>query len=131
MHLAAELGEVVFEIYPQGDASPTTGLRFGLQVPSVEAAVQVARDEKISIRQALRFSTGKVLSYVFAPLILGRFTRVHPLLLIFSTLVGASLFGLIGMFLAAPITALAKETFLFTMERVQARREAAPLSVPA
>ena len=33
------------------------------------AAVQVARDEKISIRQALRFSTGKVLSFVFAPLI--------------------------------------------------------------
>ena len=70
-------------------------------------------------------------SHVFAPLILGRFTRVHPLLLIFSTLVGASLFGLIGMFLAAPITALAKETFLFTMERVQARREAARLSVSA
>lgn len=33
------------------------------------AAVQVARDEKISMRQALRFSTGKVLSLVFAPLI--------------------------------------------------------------
>ncbi|MDB5327546.1 MAG: hypothetical protein JWM57_3115 [Phycisphaerales bacterium] len=33
------------------------------------AAVQVARDEKISVRQALRFSTGKVLSFVFAPLI--------------------------------------------------------------
>src|SRR2546428_4797115 len=70
-------------------------------------------------------------NHVFAPLILGRFTRVHPLLLIFSTLVGASLFGLIGMFLAAPITALAKETFLFTMERVEARREAACLSVSA
>jgi len=33
------------------------------------AAVHVARDEKISIRQALRFSTGKVLSFIFAPLI--------------------------------------------------------------
>ncbi|HEX8324134.1 MAG TPA: hypothetical protein VF595_09490 [Tepidisphaeraceae bacterium] len=33
------------------------------------AAVQVARDEKISLRQALRFSTGKVLSFIFAPLI--------------------------------------------------------------
>ncbi len=41
---------------------------FGGAVSRV-AAVQVARDEKISIRQALRFSTGKVLSYVFAPLI--------------------------------------------------------------
>ena len=70
-------------------------------------------------------------SHVFAPLILGRFTRVHPLLLIFSTLLGASLFGLLGMFLAAPLTALAKETFLFTMERVKARRGTATLSVSA
>jgi predicted PurR-regulated permease PerM len=70
-------------------------------------------------------------SHVFAPWILGRFTRVHPLLLIFSTLLGASLFGLIGMFLAAPITALAKETFLFVMERVKAKRGAANLSVTA
>ncbi len=70
-------------------------------------------------------------SHLVAPLILGRFVRVHPLLLIFSTLLGASLFGLLGMFLAAPITAVAKETFLFVMERVQARRRAQSLSVTA
>ena len=70
-------------------------------------------------------------SHLVAPLILGRFTKVHPLLLIFSTLLGASLFGLIGMFLAAPLTALAKVTFLFVMERVEARRGATSLSVPA
>ena len=33
------------------------------------AAVHVARDEKISVRQALRFSVSKVLSFVFAPVI--------------------------------------------------------------
>ena len=33
------------------------------------AAVHVARDEKISVRQALRFSISKVLSFLFAPLI--------------------------------------------------------------
>jgi hypothetical protein len=33
------------------------------------AAVQVARDEKISVRQALQFSINKVLSFAFAPLI--------------------------------------------------------------
>ena len=33
------------------------------------AAVHVARDEKISVRQALRFSTSKLLSFVFAPVI--------------------------------------------------------------
>jgi len=33
------------------------------------AAVHAARDEKISVRQALRFSSNKVLSFVFAPVI--------------------------------------------------------------
>ncbi len=33
------------------------------------AAVHVARDEKISMRQALRFSVGKVVSFIFAPII--------------------------------------------------------------
>ncbi|HWE01458.1 MAG TPA: hypothetical protein VG326_03540 [Tepidisphaeraceae bacterium] len=33
------------------------------------AAVHIARDEKISIRQALRFGAAKLLSFVFAPLI--------------------------------------------------------------
>lgn len=66
-------------------------------------------------------------SHLVAPLILGRFCKVHPLLLIFTTLLGASLFGLIGMFLAAPVTALAKQTFLFIVERVQARESAPTL----
>jgi hypothetical protein len=33
------------------------------------AAVHVARDEKISLRQAISFSCGKILSFIFAPLI--------------------------------------------------------------
>jgi hypothetical protein len=33
------------------------------------AGVHVARDEKISVREALRFSTSKLLSFIFAPLI--------------------------------------------------------------
>ncbi len=55
------------------------------------AAVQVARDEKISIRQALRFSTGKVVSFLFAPLI--------PILII---LVIALVLGLLSMFISVP-----------------------------
>jgi hypothetical protein len=33
------------------------------------AAVHVARDEKMSVRQAIRFSSGKMLSFIFAPVI--------------------------------------------------------------
>jgi hypothetical protein len=52
------------------------------------AAVHVARDEKMSVRQALRFSSGKMLSFIFAPII--------PLVLI---LVGAVVLGAGGWIL--------------------------------
>ena len=49
------------------------------------AAVHVARDEKISVRQALRFSTNKLLSFLFAPLI-----PLLILLVIAAVIAGAS-----------------------------------------
>lgn len=52
------------------------------------AAVHVARDEKISVRQALRFSVGKLLSFVFAPII--------PLLIVLGIGLVVSLVALIG-----------------------------------
>jgi hypothetical protein len=52
------------------------------------AAVHVARDEKISVRQALRFSIGKLLSFVFAPII--------PLLIVLGLGLVVSLVALIG-----------------------------------
>jgi hypothetical protein len=48
----------------------------------------VARDEKISVRQALRFSIGKLLSFVFAPII--------PLLIVLGLGLVVSLVALIG-----------------------------------
>ena len=57
------------------------------------AAVHVARDEKISVRQALRFSINKVLSFLFAPLI--------PLLIIL--VIGAIVSGTGAILLRIPV----------------------------
>ena len=44
-HYAAEIGEVVFEIYPVAAGGGTTaGTRIGFRVPSVEAALEALRD---------------------------------------------------------------------------------------
>mgnify|MGYP006158310279 CR=1 FL=1 len=62
----------------------TTSLYFAVFGGAISriAAVQVARDEKISVRQALRFSLNKLLSFVFAPviplIILLHGARCHP-----------------------------------------------------
>src|SRR5438045_6001575 len=52
------------------------------------AAVHVARDEKISLSSALRFSTGKFLSFIFAPII--------PLLIVLVVGLVVMVGGLIG-----------------------------------
>ncbi len=52
------------------------------------AAVQVARDEKISLRSALRFSTGKFVSFLSAPLI--------PVLIIAAIALAVAVAGLLG-----------------------------------
>jgi hypothetical protein len=64
------------------------------------AAVHVARDEKISVRQALRFSISKVLSFLFAPLIplliilfIGAVVAVTGLLLLHIKVVGPVVMG--------------------------------------
>jgi predicted PurR-regulated permease PerM len=52
----------------------------------------------------LRLSTDQVVG----PLVLGRAARVHPVVVIFSILAGAALFGIVGMILAVPIALLVK-----------------------
>lgn len=52
------------------------------------AAVHVARDEKISLTGALRFSTGKFLSFIFAPII--------PLVIVLVVGIVVAIGGLVG-----------------------------------
>jgi catechol 2,3-dioxygenase-like lactoylglutathione lyase family enzyme len=41
-HLAARIGSVVFEVYPQRDGSSSLGVRLGFRVASVAEAVEAA-----------------------------------------------------------------------------------------
>jgi predicted PurR-regulated permease PerM len=43
---------------------------------------------------------------VVAPIVLGRTTLVHPFIVMIAYVVGASLFGVIGLLFAVPATAL-------------------------
>lgn len=56
-------------------------------------------------------------AHVYAPLILGKTTNLHPVTVIISILIGVALFGLLGAFIAIPVVALAKvllEEYLLT-----------------
>ncbi|MDB5358140.1 MAG: hypothetical protein JWN24_4593 [Phycisphaerales bacterium] len=73
------------------------------------AAVHVARDEKISVRQALRFSTSKLLSFVFAPVI--------PLIII---LAAGALIALGGLLMYLPVVGPILVGLLFVLPLVAA-----------
>lgn len=47
-------------------------------------------------------------SKILMPVLIGERMRLHPALLLISILVGYEFFGILGMFLAAPVTALAR-----------------------
>ena len=128
LRVALLIGAIAFFV----EAIPFFGPLFWGTLAVVLALAQAPAGSFLPVAVAIfSIAAQQVDSHVAAPLILGRFCRVHPLLLIFSTLVGASLFGLIGMFLAAPVTAVAKVTFLFVMERVRERRATPTLSATA
>jgi len=44
-----------------------------------------------------------VIDVLVAPLVLRNLLRLHPVVILASILVGADLFGLVGVFLAAPV----------------------------
>ena len=50
-------------------------------------------------------------SKLLTPIILGKGLNLHPIIVIIALLIGGEFFGLLGMFLAAPVTALVR-TFL-------------------
>jgi len=68
------------------------------------------------------FAVQQLDSLVMAPRILGDQVDLHPLLVVFALLVGASLFGVPGMVLSVPVAAIIKAMFVFWYEKRTARQ---------
>ena len=60
---------------------------------------------------------------VLAPRIQGQAVRVHPNLVLLATVIGAQLFGLAGVVLAVPVTAMLRVLFDFLRVRVRVAEE--------
>jgi predicted PurR-regulated permease PerM len=61
-------------------------------------------------------------SLFMAPRVMGDQMDLHPLLVVFALVVGASLFGVPGMVLSVPAAAIAKAMFVFWYEKRTARQ---------
>jgi predicted PurR-regulated permease PerM len=68
------------------------------------------------------FAVQQLDSLVMAPRIMGDQVDLHPLLVVFALLVGASLFGVPGMILSVPVAAIIKAMFVFWYEKRTTRQ---------
>ncbi len=67
------------------------------------------------------FAVGQLIeSYFLTPRLVGERVGLHPLWIIFGMLAGAALFGLVGVLLAVPVTAVAGVLIRFAVERYRA-----------
>lgn len=60
--------------------------------------------------------------FLIAPRVLGDNVDLHPMLVVFSLLAGATLFGFVGLLLAIPFAAVAKSLFVYFYEKATERQ---------
>ena len=84
---------------------PLLGSTFGL-IASVGVAWFQNYDWVYTLIIAAIFFTGQIIEgNVLTPKLLGKSVGLHPLWILFSLMVGGSMFGIVGMLLAVPVTA--------------------------
>jgi len=82
-------------------------------------AVALAESPSAAIAVALAFLfIHQVEGHIVIPKLMGGAVGVHPLLVIFSLLAGAQLYGLPGVFVTLPLVAVGRELFSFFRGRI-------------
>ncbi len=59
--------------------------------------------------------------YLVNPLIMGRITKLHPLIILFAVISGEHIAGIIGLILAVPIAGVIKIIFEYSLDKVNAK----------
>lgn len=96
---------------------PMLGSTIGLLVSIVIAWFQMKSWGFVAIIAAI-FLTGQFIEgNILTPRLLGKSVGLHPLWILFAVMAGGSLFGLTGMLLAVPVTAIAGVLLSFGIER--------------
>ena len=64
------------------------------------------------------FVIRQIQDYFVTPIIMGRITKLHPLIILLAVLAGGHSFGILGLILAVPIAAVLKLLFDFFFDRI-------------
>lgn len=75
--------------------------------------------QSIIIILLIYYSTRLIQDYLIQPYVIGRATKLHPLVILFSVLAGEHLYGVLGVLLAVPVAATLKILFEFVNLKIQ------------
>lgn len=75
--------------------------------------------QTVIIVAAIFYITRQIQDYIIAPYVIGKSTKLHPLIILFSVLVGQHIYGIIGVLLAVPLAATLKILYEFVLERIR------------
>ena len=67
------------------------------------------------------FVVRQIQDYFITPLVMGRITKLHPLVILFAVLSGGHSFGILGLILAVPITAILKLLIDYFFDKINNR----------
>ncbi len=81
---------------------------FGLNVLQISVAVVL-----------VEYVARLIQDYLIAPFIIGKATKIHPLVILFSVLAGEHIYGILGVLLAVPVAATIKIIYQFTIEMIE------------
>ena len=96
---------------------PYVGFLLGLATGLVIALFQFGTVES-AVTVAAVFLLGSIMeSYFLVPKLIGDRVGLHPVWVIFGMFAGAALFGLVGVLLAVPVTAIVGVLIRFAIDR--------------
>lgn len=70
---------------------------------------------------AIYFILRQFQDYVVNPYVMGRITKLHPLIILFSVIAGEHVAGILGLILAVPIAGIIKIIFEYSLEKINNR----------
>ena len=60
----------------------------------------------------------QIQDYLLAPYVIGKATKLHPLIILFSVLAGERIYGIMGVLLAVPVAASIKIVYEFIFDKI-------------
>ncbi len=119
--LTLSLMSSIFEIVPF--IGPVVAAAIGTFVIIISGGFhnfRVPMFQTALILLAIYAITRYIQDYGIAPFVISKATDLHPLIILFSVIVGEHLYGVIGVILAVPVAASIKIVYSFVFEKIHA-----------